>query len=187
MLQQILAKLEGATALDPISDRLQSLVQATIKPKAVRNLLHGTWLGHPLHPVLIHWPIGSFVGSAILDAVPGQTRAATTLITVGTVGALPTAVAGWTDWSTLSREKRRVGLLHATANVVAVGLYIGSLRARSNGNIVVGKALSYAGISVAGAGAYLGGHLTYDQGARVRRETASDPVTEPLEAPFTRS
>jgi nitrite reductase/ring-hydroxylating ferredoxin subunit/uncharacterized membrane protein len=167
MVRQTISRLEQASALDAVSDRLQGVIQKAVKPRRVRDLLHGTWLGHPLHPVLVQLPVGAFMSAAVLDALPGQNRAATTLIAVGTAGAAPAIAAGLMDWSELSRDQRRVGLLHAAANAVALGLYAGSLAARLSGRRGLGKFLGYAGLGVAGGGAYLGGHLSYEQGAQM--------------------
>jgi nitrite reductase/ring-hydroxylating ferredoxin subunit/uncharacterized membrane protein len=160
---QILHRLEQARALDPVSDKLQAAVSAVARPQRVRDLLHGTWLGHPVHPVLVQLPVGAFVSAAILDLLPGPSGAATTLIAVGTGSAAPAAAAGWADWSEMTKDRRRVGLVHATANVVALGLYTASLVARLRGRTARGKALGFAGLSVAGLGAYLGGHIAYAQ------------------------
>ncbi|MEV6491262.1 Rieske 2Fe-2S domain-containing protein [Actinoplanes sp. NPDC051633] len=164
----MVARLEKARSLDTISDRLQKIITGA-SPQVVKNFLHGTWLGHPLHPVLIHAPIGAFLSAAVLDAIPGQDKAAGTLITVGAAASPVTIAAGWTDWSQLSAAERRVGLVHAATNAVAVGLFVASLSARASGRTARGKALSYAGMSLMGAGAYLGGHLTYSQAAGVNQ------------------
>jgi len=50
---QMMTRLQEARSLDVISDKLQAAVQAVAKPQRLRDLLHGTWLGHPLHPVLV--------------------------------------------------------------------------------------------------------------------------------------
>src|SRR3712207_8866495 len=84
MLRQMLSRIEQARALDTVSDKLQAAVQSAVKPQGVRDLLHGTWLGHPLHPVLVQAPVGAFISAAVLDLVPGGRRAATTLIGFGT-------------------------------------------------------------------------------------------------------
>ncbi|WP_436532431.1 Rieske 2Fe-2S domain-containing protein [Actinoplanes sp. HUAS TT8] len=160
----ILNRLEEARRLDGVSDRLQSAVSAAVRPQRLRDLLHGTWLGHPLHPVLVQLPVGAFVSAAILDLLPGTRRAATTLVGAGVAGAVPAVAAGWLDWSQMTRDRRRVGLVHAGANAVAVGLYTASLLARLRGRSGRGRALGYAGLTVAGLGAYLGGHLAYAQG-----------------------
>ncbi|MFI5495265.1 Rieske 2Fe-2S domain-containing protein [Actinoplanes sp. NPDC051859] len=165
MLRQLVSRLEKFTALDSVSDRLQEKVQAVARPERLRDVLHGTWLGHPLHPVLVQLPVGAFLSAGVLDALPGQRKAATTLICVGVASAAPAAAAGWVDWSSLSRDQRRVGLVHAAANAVALSLYVGSLAARFTGRQGWGRLLAYAGLSVAGSGAYLGGHLSFEQGA----------------------
>lgn len=167
MLRELLNRLEQATSLDRVGDRLQAAVQSTVRPQRLRDLLHGVWLGHPLHPVLVQLPVGAFVSVGILDLLPGQRRAATTLVAVGTAATLPAAAAGLTDWSALAPEQRRVGLVHATGNTIALALYAGSLMARLRGRQTAGRALAYAGLSAAGASAYLGGHLSYKEGAQV--------------------
>lgn len=165
----MIVKLEQASALDRIGDRLQRVVQGVLRPRWMRDFLHGVWLGHPLHPTMVTVPIGSWLSAAILDVMPGQRRAANTLVTVGTAAALPAAVAGLNDWASLSREQRRVGLIHALANTVGVGLFVASVAARAQGNYERGRMLSFAGLTVATGGAYLGGHLAYKQGAAVNQ------------------
>ena len=164
MLRQMLSRLERARALDGVSDKLQGAVQVAARPQAVEDLLHGVWLGHPLHPVLVQVPVGAFISAAVLDLVPGGRRAATTLIAIGTAGAAPAIAAGLVDWSQMTKDRRRIGLVHATANTVALSLYLSSLAARLSGRRARGRALAFAGLSMAGAGAYLGGHLSYSKG-----------------------
>lgn len=176
----ILNRLEEARSLDGVSDRIQSAVTATVRPQRLRDLLHGTWLGHPLHPVLVQVPVGAFVSAAILDLLPGTRRASTTLVAVGVAGAAPAVAAGWLDWSQMTRDRRRVGLVHAGANAVAVGLYAASLLARLGGRPARGKALGFAGLAVAGVGAYLGGHLAYAQGGGTN-QAAPDTARLPEE------
>ncbi|GAA2591134.1 hypothetical protein GCM10010435_82330 [Winogradskya consettensis] len=155
-------RLERARALDGISDRLQGAVQGAL-PRPVADFLHGVWLGHPLHPVAVQVPVGAFMSAAVLDLLPGTRRPATVLIAAGTAGAVPAIASGLADWSQMTKDRRRVGLVHAAANTVALGLYAGSLAARLSGRTGRGKALGFAGLSVAGLGAYLGGHIAYAQ------------------------
>src|SRR4051794_9513362 len=117
-----MTKLEQASGLDRVGDRLQRAVLATIRPRRVRDLLHGVVLGHPLHPAMVQVPVGAWISAAVLDLMPGQRRAATTLVGVGTAAALPAAVAGLNDWAALSRDQRRVGLVHAASNTVGLAL-----------------------------------------------------------------
>ncbi|WP_319461919.1 Rieske 2Fe-2S domain-containing protein [Micromonospora sp. RTP1Z1] len=171
-MRELLTKLEQASALDRVGDRLQRAVQATLRPQRVRDALHGVWLGHPLHPAMVQVPVGAWISAAVVDLLPGQRRAATALVGLGTVSAVPAAVAGLNDWASLTRDQRRVGLVHAASNVVGVALYGGSLAARLNGRHGLGKALAYLGLSAASAGAYLGGHLAYKQGAQTTQSVS---------------
>ncbi|GIE81083.1 hypothetical protein Aph02nite_70330 [Actinoplanes philippinensis] len=167
MLRQVLTRIEQADALDGASDKLQAAVTSAVRPRTLRDLLHGSWMGHPLHPVLVQVPVGAFLSAAVLDLRPSRSHAPTALIGVGLAGVLPAAVAGWVDWSEMTKDRRRVGLVHAVTNLVATGLYAGSLIARLTGRSTRGKALAFAGLSVAGAGAFLGGHLSYAQGGGI--------------------
>jgi nitrite reductase/ring-hydroxylating ferredoxin subunit/uncharacterized membrane protein len=147
-----------------VSDKLQETVQTVVQTQALKDLLHGVWLGHPLHPVLVQVPVGAFLSASVLDFVPGGRRAATTLIALGTASAPAVMAAGLMDWSQMTRDRRRVGLVHAAANTVALGFYVSSLVARSSGQRSHGRMLALAGLSVASVGAYLGGHISYAQG-----------------------
>ncbi|MEH0820945.1 MULTISPECIES: Rieske 2Fe-2S domain-containing protein [unclassified Micromonospora] len=160
-------KIEQNAALDPVGDRLQRAVQSTLRGQRVRDLLHGVWLGHPLHPAMVQVPVGAWISAAVLDLLPSQRRAATTLVGLGTVSALPAAVAGLNDWAALARDQRRVGLVHAASNSVALVFYASSLAARLRGRHGMGRVLAYLGLSAASTGAYIGGHLAYKQGAQV--------------------
>jgi nitrite reductase/ring-hydroxylating ferredoxin subunit/uncharacterized membrane protein len=167
MLRAFLNRLEQATALDPVSDRLQEAVEATVRPRRLQDMLHGVFLGHPLHPMLVQVPVGAFLNAAVLDLMPGQRRAATALVAVGVAGTAPAVAAGLTDWASLGREQQRVGLVHAMGNTAALACYVGSLAARLRGRHGLGRALAFAGLSLAGGAAYLGGHLSYKEGAGV--------------------
>ncbi|SCG48006.1 Ferredoxin subunit of nitrite reductase or a ring-hydroxylating dioxygenase [Micromonospora inositola] len=171
-VRELLTKLEQASALDRVGDRLQRIVQATLRPQRVRDALHGVWLGHPLHPAMVQVPVGAWISAAVVDLLPGQRRAATALVGLGTLSAMPAAVAGLNDWAGLTRDQRRVGLVHAASNTIGVALYAGSLAARLNGRHGLGKALAYLGLSAASTGAYLGGHLAYKQGAQTTQSVS---------------
>ena len=158
---QTIEKLENAEGLDPIANRARDIVQAVIKPGALRDILHGVPIGHPLHPLMILVPMGTWISAAVLDAIPGSKKASTILIGTGVASAVPTAVSGWTDWSEGHEQQLRVGIVHAAANGIAVALYSLSFVQRLRGKS--GKLLSYAGLGVVSAGGFLGGHMSYRQ------------------------
>jgi nitrite reductase/ring-hydroxylating ferredoxin subunit len=160
---RLASRLESLNALDPLVGRVGRWVDASLPSRRWRDLLHGVPLGHPAHPALTDVPIGAFVSVAVLDAVPGTGPAVPVLLATGLIGALPAAASGWADWSTQHEQQKRVGLVHAVANVAALGCYTASLVRRMRG--LSGKTWSYAGLTLAGAGGYLGGHLTGRQAA----------------------
>jgi nitrite reductase/ring-hydroxylating ferredoxin subunit len=130
--------------------------------------------------VLVQVPVGAFVSAAVLDLMPGMRDAATKLIGLGVATAPPAILAGWTDWSQMTKDRQRVGLVHASANGVAVALYAASLLARKRGRSGAGMGLAFAGLSMAGLGAYLGGHLSYARSAGVNH-AAPELVRVPAE------
>ncbi|GIH22478.1 hypothetical protein Aph01nite_07880 [Acrocarpospora phusangensis] len=158
-----LDRLEHTRRLDPPIRGLAKAVRARIRPGKLRDLLHGVPIGHPLHPALATFTLGSLISTSVLDLTSANPRAARRLLAAGLVTALPTAMAGVTDWSTLHREQQRVGFVHGLANLTALCLYSGSLFLRVTGRS--GRAMAFAGLGAAGLAGYLGGHLAYRQAA----------------------
>jgi nitrite reductase/ring-hydroxylating ferredoxin subunit/uncharacterized membrane protein len=154
--------LERAKALDPLTKRLRAVVRRTIPSRRVQDILHGVWLGHPLHPALVLTPIGAWTSAAVLDLLPGRDRSARTLVGLGLLTAGPTAATGLADWSQARPEQQRVGLVHALANSTAAGLYGASYVARLR-DPAAGRLLSLAGLGAVLAGGMLGGHLSFRQ------------------------
>jgi nitrite reductase/ring-hydroxylating ferredoxin subunit len=109
--------------------------------------------------------LGSWISATVLDLLPGRQRASRTLVGLGVLTAVPTAITGWADWADLHPQQQRVGLVHATANGVAIALQAASWRARRNGAQARGVALSALALTLGGAAAWLGGHLAYRQSA----------------------
>jgi nitrite reductase/ring-hydroxylating ferredoxin subunit/uncharacterized membrane protein len=158
------------------------IVRKILKPGAVKDLLSGTFLGHPLHPLLTDVPIGTWTSAVILDLLGGREseRAADLLIAAGIAAAVPTAASGQSDWSDTvqgNKAARRIGLVHATANVTALVLYSASLLARRRGRRGRGRALALSGMGALGVGGHLGGHLSYAEAVGVD-QTAFDSLPE---------
>jgi nitrite reductase/ring-hydroxylating ferredoxin subunit/uncharacterized membrane protein len=164
-LDAAVESLERAKPLDPAVQATKKAVDAGLSNPNVRDALHGVWLGHPLHPALILVPLGSWISASVLDFLPGRRDASRTLVGLGLVATAPTALSGFADWSDLHPQQQRTGLVHAASNVVAAGLQFASWRARRQGRQARGVLLSLAALSLGSASAYLGGHLSYRQGA----------------------
>jgi nitrite reductase/ring-hydroxylating ferredoxin subunit len=155
----LMSSMERAKGLDRLAQPAQRLARR-LPPGRARDLLHGVWLGHPLHPVLAQVPLGAWLSASLLDAWPRQERASRRLVLAGLAASVPAALAGAADWSEQHEQQMRVGVVHAIANTTAIALYAASaaLPARA-------RALRLAGLAAAGAGGFLGGHLAYRQSA----------------------
>ncbi len=149
--------------------------------RQVKNFLHGTWLGHPLHPALTDVPVGAWTAALVLDGLesiggrkdvgPGADAA----VAVGLAGAVGAALAGLADWQHTGGESRRTGLVHGLLNVGAAALYTTSLLMRRRGARAAGRRLASAGYAVAFASTYLGGDLVYRQRIGVNHAAAPLP------------
>ena len=168
-LKNLAEELEEVEALDKLAAPIAEAVDQLLPEGPTRDALRGTWLGHPLHPVLTDVPIGFWTTAFVFDVLPfrGSGKAARTMIGLGTLAALPTAVSGWADWSALPDRQKRPGLVHAASNATAIALYGWSYLARRRGRTFRGVALSLLGGGVATLGGYLGGELVYRLGAGV--------------------
>lgn len=179
-VRDIAIRIEKIDRLDALADPLGNAVKKMIPRGRMKDLLSGTWLGHQLHPLLTDIPIGSFTSATILDLVGGRDlqTAANLLAGIGVISVVPTAAAGLADWSDTYGPGRRVGVVHALANVAGVGLYTASVVARHRGNRFSATTLGLMGMGVMSIGGYLGGHLSLVRGIGVNRTMMEDPATE---------
>jgi len=166
-------KLEQAKVLDPAVE-VATKVATTVLPRGpLKDALHGTWLGHQLHPMLIAGPIGLWSSALLLDLTAGRKGrdAARRLVGAGVLTVLPTAASGLADWSELGMAKgpKRVGLVHAAANNLTTLLFAASWLARRRGDHARGVGLALVGAGGLTVGGYLGGHLAYAQAVGVNR------------------
>jgi nitrite reductase/ring-hydroxylating ferredoxin subunit/uncharacterized membrane protein len=134
----------------------------------VKDFLHGTWLGHPLHPAITDVPIGAWTTAAALDvlALCGQQKlapGADAAVAIGLVGALGAAATGLTDWTGTTQRKRKIGLLHGLLNLGATALYATSYVLRRKGVRAPAIGLSMAGYGVTITSAYLGASLVFSE------------------------
>lgn len=155
--------------LDGVGRVLERVTNAIPRQGPVKDALSGTWLDHPLHPMLTDLPIGFWTSAWVLDIVGGERDrdAARRLIGAGVLCALPAALTGAADWSDTEGPSRRVGVVHAVVNSSALALYAGSWVARSRGRNGPGVALALAGATFATVGGFLGGHLVAALGVGV--------------------
>ena len=155
-------RLEDATVLDRPVRALEPKVHALFGSGTRGAVLRGEWLGHAVHPLLTDVVLGTWTSATVLDLVggPDSSTAARRLIGTGLLAVGPTAWTGWAEWSVAGPRDKRVGLVHAVTNGVAIGLYASSWFARVRGRHGSGVRRALAGAAVSSVAAYLGGHLT---------------------------
>src|SRR5205085_11013789 len=116
----------------PAEESLQSVVHKAFTfpgGQQVKNFLHGTWIGHPLHVILTDIPIGAWTLTIAFDALDSMSArrqyqlAADTALGVGLLGAVGAAATGLTDWQDIDPPARRIGLVHGLLNVASVVLF----------------------------------------------------------------
>jgi len=181
VVRPLAERIEEIQQLDSAGKALKSLVDRYVTPRSeLKDLLSGTWLGHPLHPVLTDVVLGAWTSSFLLDLIPGRRtrKASDRLVDIGILAAAPTALAGLSDWADTWGGPRRVGLVHASANTVALYLYVSSSVARKRGRRLRGWWLSMTGFGVITTSAYLGGHLSLGKGIGVNQTAFDEGPTD---------
>lgn len=166
--------IEGQWWLDTPSYKLEHGVALTFHllgraGHPVQDFLHGTWAGHPMHPMLTDVPIGAWTAALALDTLESAplrrsaalTDAARTCVGLGLLGAMAAALTGVTDWQHTQGNARRVALVHGMLNAAALGTYALSWRERRQGRDRRGRLLGALGYSLVWAGGYLGGNLVF--------------------------
>lgn len=127
-------------------------------------------LGHPIHPMLIVFPLGLLATAVAFDIV-GLVQSDGTwygisywMIAAGIIGGLLAAIFGLVDWIGIPSGTRakRIGLLHGGTNVAVVLLFIISWFMRGSAANIPSNgafALSFIGVALALVGGWLGGEL----------------------------
>ena len=143
-------------------------------------------LGHPVHPMLVMFPVALFVTGAIFDVIAAFTDNGTYSqvgfwsITVGLIGAVLAALTGAADWTRIPANSRAkgIGLRHGLLNGVAVVLFIISWALRVNATehrasvgLVIVEVIA---VGIAGVSAWLGGELVDRLGIGVHEDANPD-------------
>jgi uncharacterized membrane protein len=136
--------------------------------------------GHPVHPLLVHFPVAFWSLATVCDGASFLGIAPVwgygwPLIALGLVMGLIAMIAGFLDLNALSGEAEAAGQKHMTAMGLAWTFYLAALITRRHaGQALAEPALLPVALSVAGfvlllAGGWLGGQLVYRYGAgRIR-------------------
>jgi nitrite reductase/ring-hydroxylating ferredoxin subunit/uncharacterized membrane protein len=167
ILDGLVARIEAADVLDKPAALATGTLRLPLKSRRIRSALSGTPIGHPAHPMVVVVPMGTWVAATCLDIAGTSPAAAQTLVGTGVLAALPAVFTGASDLYYTDGSERRVGLVHAAGNWVAIGLYASSWLARKRGAQHTGIALAASGGLVLSAAGWLGGHLAYARGVGV--------------------
>lgn len=126
-------------------------------------------LGHPIHQMLIVFPLGLLGGAIVFDIMHlarggSWSLVAFYMIGLGIITGLLAAIFGLIDWSAIPSGTRAksIGLWHALGNVVVLALFAASWfsrRGHATNPATLDYVLSFAGFALAGVTAWLGGEL----------------------------
>jgi uncharacterized membrane protein/nitrite reductase/ring-hydroxylating ferredoxin subunit len=149
----------------------------------LKDLLEGKPLRHPIHPMLVHFPIGFLLLSFLLDLVslafpevPNLVRGSFYAMLLGIITALLAAVPGFVDYSDIRRDHpgKVTATRHMVLNLMVVAIYGINLWIRSSALSdpkisLPALLLSIIGVGLLSVSGYLGGRLIYDEGIAVGR------------------
>jgi nitrite reductase/ring-hydroxylating ferredoxin subunit/uncharacterized membrane protein len=173
--------------LEPVDSVLGTVAQWAL-PKSgwlqkVRNFLHGTWLGHPLHAAITDVPVGAFTVATVLDLAElttGRTDlapGADAAMAIGLASSAAAAVTGLNDWQHVDGAARRVGIVHALIQASGSSLFTASLVMRRRGSRPAAQVLSLLGFGAVVTGAWFGGRMVYREKIGVDHSRREDLPT----------
>jgi nitrite reductase/ring-hydroxylating ferredoxin subunit len=157
----------------PLADWAQPLLETLFHEggrRPYKDLLNGTWLGHPLHPVLTDVPTGAMTLAVLFDAT-GRDGAADIAVATGVAGMVASAATGAADAVDAYDRPRTLATVHATLMIASATAYSASLLLRLGPGVgrPLARMLGYAGYGAMAAGAYVAGELVYKAGNQVDR------------------
>ena len=127
--------------------------------------------GHPVHPMLVAFPISLWVTSFVLDVIfyfirnPSLVLISKVMIACGLIGGLAAAVPGIIDWLAIkNQEVKRIADWHARLNIIAIIVFAIDLYFRMklgahwvNYSLKIPFLLSLLGNVLIGISGWLGG------------------------------
>ena len=163
----------------PISLKYRSPGGET-RPWTFKEIVQGKPLGHPSHPMFVHFPIAFYLAAIGLDVMsriapsPGFVLASTYLLIGGAVAAVILLITGLVDWFEMVRgsSKRRLATRHMLFQLASVAFFQASLFLRFPDRNqpeaeTLWIVLEVIGYLIMIVGQYLGGVLVYEKAMRV--------------------
>lgn len=169
MLDSVIDRIERDERISTLAGKLKGSAQPLIGDGLARDVLTGRWLGHPAHPAIVLAPLAGWFAGTLLDVVGGASarRSAQRLIGAGTLAALPAAATGVAEWLTTNKAEERIGTVHAALADTTTVMFATSWALRTRRRHRAAVATGLVGAALAGATAFMGGHLSYRRGVGV--------------------
>lgn len=188
LTEAIEKSMTGSELVRGIASGLQKVMIALFLNSPLRPLkvfLNGTWLEHPLHPVLTDVPVGAWTFAVLLDlialifGVQNLGLASGIAIALGVLAALGAILTGLMDWMDVDPPELAVGVTHGLINILATVLFAISFVILWANQWTISTAdtiVAILGYLVVSAGAYIGGSLVFRMGVMINRDAyASGP------------
>jgi uncharacterized membrane protein len=150
------------------------------RPWTFKEWVQGKPIGHPSHPMFVHFPIAFYLAVIVFDVMTriepnaGLVQAGTYLLIGAFLATIILLVTGLTDWWGMVRgsSKRRLATQHLLTQLAAAVFFIVAFLLRFPDRFqpqaetlwIVLEVIGYLVIIV---GQYLGGVLVYERGMRV--------------------
>jgi nitrite reductase/ring-hydroxylating ferredoxin subunit/uncharacterized membrane protein len=162
------AQAGWAKPFGEFNHRWLSALFGPIRP--IKDLLNGTWLGHPVHSAATDLPIGALTVAIVLELV-GQHTASDIALVVAVVSILGAIVTGLADYTDADGTARTRATVHATVMLVSQVLFVVSLLIRGGNppDRSLATILVLVGFATISLGAAIGGDLVFLIGTNVNR------------------
>ncbi len=147
------------------------------------DILQGKWLGHPLHPAIVHIPLGGWVAALMIDVAisagwthGGPHRLALYCVVIGLIVAVIAVPPGLADWLGIKKEKPawKLGVIHLALNGAATAVWVLNAILRLRADAAVTPLIlvtSVLGTLLVLAGGYIGALMVFDHGVSVARQS----------------
>jgi nitrite reductase/ring-hydroxylating ferredoxin subunit/uncharacterized membrane protein len=181
LTERIDSALIGSNAISGLANFCQKILNALFAATLLRPLktfLNGTWLEHPLHPLLTDVPVGAWTAAILLDLlaiifhVSGLGVASAIVTGLGILAALAAIATGFMDWMDVDPPELAIGITHATINVTATILFIISFVVAWANNWDIRLRVfmpALGGYLIVAVGSYIGGSLVFRMGVMINR------------------
>ena len=151
------------------------------RPWTLKEIVQGYPLGHPSHPMFVHFPVAFYIAVLAFDVMtrlspdPGLVFAATLLIVGAFAATVFAALTGFIDWLEMvpGSRKRRWATKHMLLQLTAFAFFAVSLIMRWPDRHAPRASLSWIVLEAIGClfltiGQWFGGVLVYEMAMRVK-------------------